>query len=47
MRHDSNAIIIFLDIVSRPRACIVVHSDNADKRRDSTGSDSKTDNATL
>lgn len=47
MRHDSNAFINRSDIVSRPSACNVVHNDNDDNLRDSTGSESKTDNATF
>lgn len=46
-RHDSKAIIILLVIASRPNTCSVVQSDKADKRRDTTGSDSNTDNATF
>lgn len=47
IRHESNALIILVDIVSRPSACKVVHNDNDDNRRDSTGSDSNTDKATF
>lgn len=46
-RHESKALIILADIVSRPSAWSVVHNDNEESRRDSTGSDSKTDKATF
>lgn len=47
IRHESKALIIRADIVSRPSACSVVHNDNEDSLRDKTGSDSNTDKATF